>query len=178
MTSAQPIITSHRGKQMPERDSGFRFRHSPPTVAPGQSCGGAPFRQLALHILPHKDERHRRSISARKLPKHNASSETYFSKALSARATHSTRPHATQQAWMNSRNLFNITTAFTHRQPVILHHSLTWRQVRASVARINRLLYTTDFPNHLGRTALPSRIKRGLRPEEGAWEGCVVTSTD
>jgi hypothetical protein len=163
-------------KQMPERDSGFRFRHSPPTVAPGQNCGGAPFRQLALHILSHKDERHRRSISARKFPRHNANSETYFSKALAWELKHLKNPHATQQAWMNSRNLFNIASAFTHRQPVILHHSLRWQQVRAALRGSVGSSTLQVFQIISGGSRFHFG-KCGLRPEEGAWEGCVVTNT-
>jgi hypothetical protein len=35
--------------------------------------------------------------------------------------SHIQRSHTALQAWMNSRNLLNIASAFTHRQPVILH---------------------------------------------------------
>jgi hypothetical protein len=57
-----------------------------------------------------------------------------FQKAPSASAPN--RAHTTQQAWMNSRNPPNIATAFTHRQLVILHHSLTaghWRALRGRI---------------------------------------------
>src|SRR5215831_4095009 len=47
------------------RDSGFPLRLSLPTVAPGQTPGALRFVSLALHILPHKGERHRRYVSAR-----------------------------------------------------------------------------------------------------------------
>ena len=50
-----------------ERDSGFPFRLSLPTVAPGPFAGALRFVSLALHILPHKGERRRRNVSARKV---------------------------------------------------------------------------------------------------------------
>ena len=49
------------------RDDGFPFRLTPPTVAPGQFPGALRFVSLALHILPHKGERRRRYVSARKI---------------------------------------------------------------------------------------------------------------
>jgi hypothetical protein len=162
---------------MPERDYGIRFRLSLPTVAPGQICGGAPFRQLALHIPPYQDGRHRRHVSARKSPKHNATRRR-VSQKLQRENRRSTKSFShIQQAWMNSRNLFNIASAFTHRQPVILHHSLTGKTL-AGVARNNRLFYTTGFPNHLERLAFLDRGAQLARLKEGAWEGCVVASTD
>jgi len=54
-------------KPAPERDSGFPFRLSLPTVAPGPFAGALRFVSLALHILPHKGERHRRNVLARKV---------------------------------------------------------------------------------------------------------------
>lgn len=53
---------------MPERDSGFRFRHSLPTVAPGQNSGGAPFRQ-PCSAYP--------SASGRKAPQARFSEEVF-----------------------------------------------------------------------------------------------------
>jgi hypothetical protein len=52
-----------------------------PTVAPGQIPGALRFVSLALHILPHKGERRRRNVSARKVSGHAAIPETHFSKA-------------------------------------------------------------------------------------------------
>src|SRR3954451_15755474 len=53
-----------------ERDSGFPFRLSLPTVAPGPFAGALRFVSLALHILPHKGERRRRNVLARKVSDH------------------------------------------------------------------------------------------------------------
>ena len=70
-----------------ERDSGFPFRLSLPTVAPGPFAGALRFVSLALHILPHKGERRRRNVSARKAsestqyPERTASS--FFSSSAS-----------------------------------------------------------------------------------------------
>jgi len=50
------------------RDSGFPFRLTLPTVAPGQTPGALRFVSLALHILPRKGRRRRRHVSARKVP--------------------------------------------------------------------------------------------------------------
>jgi hypothetical protein len=57
-------------KPAPERDSGFPFRLSLPTVAPGPFAGALRFVSLALHILPHKGERRRRNVLARKVSDH------------------------------------------------------------------------------------------------------------
>jgi hypothetical protein len=63
------------------RDSGFPFRLTLPTVAPGQTTGALRFVSLALHILSQKGERHRRYVSARKVPEPDFNSETHFSTA-------------------------------------------------------------------------------------------------
>ena len=52
-----------------------------PTVAPGPTAGALRFVSLALHILPHKGERRRRHVSARKVPEPYFHPETHFSKA-------------------------------------------------------------------------------------------------
>jgi hypothetical protein len=61
------------------------LRLSLPTVAPGQFPGALRFVSLALHILPQKGGRHRRSISARKNFRNDwtylFNPETHFSKA-------------------------------------------------------------------------------------------------
>ena len=109
-------------KPAPERDSGFPFRLSLPTVAPGPFAGALRFVSLALHILPHKGERRRRNVSARKVSEPDAESETHFSTAqLPSPRTPPQKTSSTQQAWMNSRNLTTIATAQKHRQLVFLH---------------------------------------------------------
>ncbi len=71
-----------------ERDSGFPFRLSLPTVAPGQIAGALRIVSLALHILPHKGERRRRNVLARKVSGLNFYSETRFSTAQLPASTH------------------------------------------------------------------------------------------
>jgi len=114
MTRSTRAITSHRAVSTPlarTRDSGFPLRLSLPTVVPGQTPGALRFVSLALHILPHKGERHRRYVSARNV------SEPYSIRKLVSLKLHRyscTRPQksrGTQQAWMNSRNPSNITIA-------------------------------------------------------------------
>jgi hypothetical protein len=46
-----------------------------------------------------------------------------------------------QQAWMNSRNFLNIASGFTHRQHVILHHSLTGKIFLGRCAEESSLLH-------------------------------------
>src|SRR5690242_13253080 len=105
-----------------ERASGFPFRLSLPTVAPGHIPGALRFASLALHILPHKGERRRRNVSARKVSG-QSSTRKRLSLQLNCRSrrTPPQKTRSTQQAWMNSRNLTTITTAQKHRQLVFLH---------------------------------------------------------
>jgi len=53
LLTAQPPLS----QAYAERDSGFPFRLSLPTVAPGQIAGALRSASLALHILPHKGEK-------------------------------------------------------------------------------------------------------------------------
>src|SRR5271165_4145742 len=117
MVSSNHLVrTSHyfsqpRFQQSRRRDSGFLFRLSLPTVAPGQTPGALRFVSLALHVLPHKGGRRRRYVSARKVSEPYYHPETHFQKLplqLPCRCTRKTR--STKQAWMTSRNQFNITT--------------------------------------------------------------------
>jgi len=80
MTGVMPTITSHRaGSHLQRtRDSGFPLRLTLPTVAPGQTPGALRFVSLALHILPHKGERHRRYVSARNVFELHCRSKTRF----------------------------------------------------------------------------------------------------
>jgi hypothetical protein len=47
--------------------------------------------------------------------------ETDFSKALRKSPHNYPETHATQQAWINSRNPTTIATQWKHRQPIFLH---------------------------------------------------------
>lgn len=67
---SRPLLLTapvHKHKPVLERDAGFPFRLSLPTVAPGQIAGALRFVSLALHILPHKGVRRRRNVLARKV---------------------------------------------------------------------------------------------------------------
>ena len=125
MAGFTPTITSHRAAsylQSHTREILDSLRLSLPTVAPGQTPGALRFVSLVLHILPHKGERHRRNVSARKVSEPDAESETHFSTAqLPSPRTPPQKTSSTQQAWMNSRNLTTITSAQKHRQLVFLH---------------------------------------------------------
>lgn len=116
-------------KPAPERDSGFPFRLSLPTVAPGPFAGALRFVSLALHILPHKGERRRRNVLARKVSDH-FSTRKRISLQLNCRLprTPPQKTRSTQQAWMNSRNLTTITTAQKHRQLVFLHPTSEYQE--------------------------------------------------
>ena len=112
------ITTSKR-----RRDSGFPFRLTLPTVAPGQTPGALRFVSLPLHILPQKGGRHRRSISARK---NFRNYWTYCSirKRISRKLICELRTHKSdnaQPAWVISRNQSTIASGSEHRQPVFLH---------------------------------------------------------
>jgi hypothetical protein len=94
------------------QDSGFLFRLTLSTVAPGLIAGALRFASLALHVISHKGERRRRCVSARKVSystavrKHTLKSSGASSPFLTGRT------RSTQQAWMNSRNLSTIATGF------------------------------------------------------------------
>jgi hypothetical protein len=78
-----------------ERDSGFPFRLSLPTVAPGPFAGALRFVSLALHILPHKGERRRRNVSARKVsePDKVGNAFLYSSTAVSTHTAAENQQH-------------------------------------------------------------------------------------
>ena len=111
----QPLLlTGHR------QDSGFPIRLSLPTVAPGPIPGALRFVSLALHILPHSVEGAAGAFQRGKFPNRDRIGNALKSSLQVSRTAHS-KTHSTLQAWMNSRNQINITTAGAHRQPVFSH---------------------------------------------------------
>ena len=115
MTGFKPVITSRRAASLSQADaaeildswSDLRRRRWRPAKTPG----ALRFVSLALHILSHKGERRRRNVSARKSPNHR-SIRRRVSQKLTCKSPAHTAPqktHKIQQAWMNSRNPFNIT---------------------------------------------------------------------
>jgi hypothetical protein len=83
LLTAQPLITDQRRErfwipvQAFAADGGAR-----------PNAGALRFVSLALHILPHKGERRRRNVSARKVSEPDAESETHFSTAQLPVSTH------------------------------------------------------------------------------------------
>ena len=126
LLTGQPLITDQRRErfwipvQAFAADGGAR-----------PNAGALRSVSLALHILPHKGERRRRNVSARKVSEPDAESETHFSTAqLPSPRTPPQKTSSTQQAWMNSRNLTTITSAQKHRQLVFLHPTCGWSESR------------------------------------------------
>jgi hypothetical protein len=141
------------------------LRLSPPTVAPGQIPGALRFVSLALHILPHKGERRRRNVSARNVSEPYLLSETCFSKARPLLSAHTpTKSCGTQQAWMNSRNLFNITIA-----PASVNLDCMHAQVHAENTR-------PDTPNRSHREGV-LRDFGGLPWRPSLFRFCLLDSS-
>ena len=113
--------------------SGFPFRLTPTTVAPGpaasplQTPGAAPFRQHSLHIsfcqplagAEGSAKRFSEGVcGARYALRRRVSSKlSCVQSGFSTRAHAQRKDHANRQAKMNSRNPPNIATGLTHRQP-------------------------------------------------------------
>ena len=158
MAGSKPTIPSHRARyanagEILDSRSDFML----PTVAPGPTAGALRFVSLALHILPHKGERRRRNVSARKVSEpYHTSIRKRISLKLKCRSAHTTaKTDSAQQAWMNSRNLTTIASVAKHRQLVFSHPTLAAADLpndaifAASLADSGSSLYTTNFPVHL-----------------------------
>jgi hypothetical protein len=81
---SQPLLLAahYNAGEILESYSDIRCRRWHPAKTPG----ALRFDNLALHILPHKGERHRRYVSARKLPNHDANPETHSKAQLQVAA--------------------------------------------------------------------------------------------
>jgi len=123
MAGLSPTITSHPRKR--RRDSGFPFRLTLPTVAPGQIPGALRFVSPALHIPPQKGERHRRNVSARKASKLSTVRKQVISKAqLPVRAHNHTRneQHTASLDELAEPNYYNKSIQTSSTDDFASHH--------------------------------------------------------
>ena len=119
MADSKSTITSRRA-QMPERDSGFHFRLTPPTVTPGQTRGRSVSSALPCISFQHWEEGTAGTFQRGKSPDHHSSGNALKLSASFRCAPHR-KTHDVRQAWNDSRNLKTITRERKHRQPAILH---------------------------------------------------------
>jgi hypothetical protein len=126
MAGSVPTITSHRATSLKQANAGeildSLLRLTPPTVAPGQTPGALRFVSLALHILRIRAKGAAGTFQRGKFPNRSCiRKHIFYSHTASLPRIPPQKTRSTQQAWMNSRNQTNITSAVKHRQPLIMH---------------------------------------------------------
>jgi hypothetical protein len=158
--------------------SGFPFRLTPTTVAPGPAAsnpGAAPFRQHSLHIsfgqplagAEGSAERFSEGVcGAPNAPRRRVSSKlSCVQSGFSTRAHAQRKDHANRPAKMNSRNPPNIATGLTHRQPDFRASHCRGRSKRgkggASEDATKSLAHHSAFPERT-RASLPPGKRLGL----------------
>jgi len=167
----RPTITSHRATSLPQANAGeildsqsdSRCRRWRPAKLRGHSVSSA---------LPCISFRIRAKGAAgtfqRGMSPNHLRPETGFSKAQPLVVGHNhTKTSSTQQAWMNSRNQTTIASRSKHRQPLILHPTMTGLE-RQPVG----FAATVQKPGILrkersgSRQEAPARKGRALAPPE------------